>query len=242
MTTIPDQPRRKHILGFAIMTVIILIVLGQLKHMVVEHTYCEGEVPVPGQQTMPVNMEGAPDVVMLGTSWCPSCIAATQFFAANDINYCEYDIETSAIGERLYKDVNGREADTMSFFSRLGPLFGDNVALATGQLISYDVIQGGDEGELILLRSENMEFVDEIDEKEGMTLCDGLQEVKFTYYDDDGESHENWDSESEDFGGLMPRMVSVSLEFLNYENPDAPMKFMTSVVLPMQKVELQGEE
>ena len=39
--------------------------------MVVEHTYCEGEVPVPGQQikqTMPVNMEGAPDVVMLGTS------------------------------------------------------------------------------------------------------------------------------------------------------------------------------
>jgi glutaredoxin len=111
MTTIPDQPRRKHILGFAIMTVIILLVLGQLKHMVVEHTYCEGEVPIPGQQirqNMPVNMEGAPDVVMLGTSWCPSCIAAIQFLAANDINYCEYDIETSAIGERLYKDVNGR--------------------------------------------------------------------------------------------------------------------------------------
>ena len=93
------------------MTVIILLVLGQLKHMVVEHTYCEGEIPVPGQQirqTMSVNMEAAPDVLMLGTSWCPSCIAAIQFLAANDINYCEYDIETSAIGQRLYKAVNGR--------------------------------------------------------------------------------------------------------------------------------------
>ena len=111
MTTIPDKRRRKHILGFAIITVIILLVLGQLKHLGVEHTYCEGKVPIPGQQikqTKQVNMEGTPDVVMLGASWCPSCITAIQFFAANDINYCEYDMETSAIGARLYKEVNGR--------------------------------------------------------------------------------------------------------------------------------------
>ena len=111
MTTIPDKPRRKHILGFAIITVMILLVLGQLKHLVIEHTYCEGEVPIPGQQikqTKLVNMEGTPDVVMLGASWCPSCITAIQFFAENDINYCEYDMETSAIGARLYKEVNGR--------------------------------------------------------------------------------------------------------------------------------------
>ena len=111
MTTISDKPRRKHILGFAFITVMILLVLGQLKHLVIEHTYCEGEVQIPGQQikqTKPVNMEGTPDVVMLGTSWCPSCVAAIQFFATNDINYCEYDMETSAIGARLYKEVNGR--------------------------------------------------------------------------------------------------------------------------------------
>ena len=111
MTTIPDRPRRKHILGIAIITVMILLVLGQLKHLVIEHTYCEGEVPIPGQQIKQaklVNMEGTPDVVMLGASWCPSCITAIQFFAANDINYCEYDMETSAIGARLYKEVNGR--------------------------------------------------------------------------------------------------------------------------------------
>ena len=111
MTTIPDRSRRKHILGIAIITVMILLVLGQLKHLVIEHTYCEGEVPIPGQQikqTRPVNMEDTPDVVMLGTSWCSSCVAAIHFFAANDINYCEYDMETSAIGARLYKEVNGR--------------------------------------------------------------------------------------------------------------------------------------
>ena len=86
---------------------IILLVLGQLKHLVVEHTYCEGEVPIPGQQTKPVNMEGTPDVVMLGASWCPSCITAIQFFAANDINYCEYDMENTQTGIQLYNDNGG---------------------------------------------------------------------------------------------------------------------------------------
>jgi len=132
------------------------------------------------------------------------------------------------------KDINGRDAGTMSFFSLVAPLFSDENEMATGQLISYDVIQGGEEYELVLLRSENPEFIDESLEREGLTLCDGLQAITFTYFDDDGEPHESWDSDSEDFAGILPRMVSVSLEFLNYENPDAPITFMTSVALPVQ--------
>jgi len=129
-------------------------------------------------------------------------------------------------------DINGRDAGTMSFFSRIAPLFSDEIKTATGQLVSYDVIQGDEEDELVLLRSENPEFTEESEEKEGLALCDGLQAITFTYFDDDGEPHESWDSDSEELENTLPRMVSVSLEFLNYENPDAPLMFMTSIVLP----------
>ena len=111
MTTNPDKPQRKHILGFAIFAVIILLIIVQTQYMSVERTYCEGEVPVPGQQVSqagPLNMKDAPDVLMLGAAWCPACKAATRFFVKNNINYCEYDMEINAIGARLYQEVNGR--------------------------------------------------------------------------------------------------------------------------------------
>ena len=133
-------------------------------------------------------------------------------------------------------DINNREADTLSFFSRIPPLFGNEDETASGQLITYSVVQGTEEDELVLLRSENPEFIEEAEEKEGLVLSDGLLAINFTYFDDKGESHESWDSESGEFGGRLPRMVSVSLEFLNSENPAAPLRVMTSVVLPVNYV------
>ena len=112
MTTNPDKPQRKHILRFAIFAVIILLIIVQTQYLMsVERTYCEGEVPVPGQQVSqagPLNMKDAPDVLMLGAAWCPACKAATRFFVKNNINYCEYDMEKNALGARLYQEVNGR--------------------------------------------------------------------------------------------------------------------------------------
>ncbi len=136
---------------------------------------------------------------------------------------------TQFLGED--KDINGQDADTINFFSRIPPLFSDEDETASGQLISYSVIQGNEEDELILLRSENAEFIDEADAREGLVLSDGLQSINFSYYDDDGEAHESWNSGDADFGGRLPRMVSIALEFLNDENPEAPLKIMTSVVL-----------
>ncbi|KPJ99581.1 MAG: hypothetical protein AMJ60_04595 [Desulfobacterales bacterium SG8_35] len=138
---------------------------------------------------------------------------------------------TQFLGEN--GDMNGRDADTLSFFSRIPPLFSAEDETASGQLILYSVTQGSGEDELVLLRSENPEFMDETQEKAGLVLSDGLQAVNFTYFDDDGEPHENWDSDKEEFGGRLPRMVSIALEYLNNENPEAPIKVMTSVALPV---------
>jgi type II secretion system protein J len=137
---------------------------------------------------------------------------------------------TQFLGEAKY--ISGRDAGAMSFFSRVAPLFSDEMERATGQLISYDVKEDG-ENELVLLRSENPEFIDESEDRVTMNLCDGLQAVKFVYFADGGVAHESWDSDTEAFAGVLPRMVSVSLEFVNYENPDAPLAFMTSIALPV---------
>jgi len=129
--------------------------------------------------------------------------------------------------------INGRDANSLSFFSRIPPLFGDEDETVSGQLLSYTVVQGSEEDELVLLRSEHPEFTDTAEENNGLVLSDGLQVITFTYLDDEGESHENWDSDSDEFRGRLPRMVTISLEFLNYENPDAPLKIFTSVAIPV---------
>jgi prepilin-type N-terminal cleavage/methylation domain-containing protein len=130
-------------------------------------------------------------------------------------------------------DINGRGADTLRFFSRIPPLFDDETEALSGRLVSYDVKEGTSENELILLRSENPEFVDENDEKEGLVLCDGLQAINYTYFDADGDVHDSWDSASDDFDAYLPSMVTISLEFLNPEHPENPFIFTTSVALPL---------
>ena len=107
----PDKPQRKHLLRFAIFAVVILLMIVQIPFMFVDRTYCEGEVPVPGQQIIqagPLKIKDAPDVLMLGAAWCPACKAATRFFVKNNINYCEYDMEKNAIGAKLFQEVNGK--------------------------------------------------------------------------------------------------------------------------------------
>lgn len=47
-----------------------------------------------------------PEVIMLGTWWCPYCYQARRYFTDHNINYCEYDIERSAEGEKLYNEIN----------------------------------------------------------------------------------------------------------------------------------------
>jgi type II secretory pathway pseudopilin PulG len=138
---------------------------------------------------------------------------------------------TQFLGEN--NEINGNGADLLRFFARLPPLFDDEMEKASGQLISYDVKEGSSEDELVLLRSEDAEFVAVPEEREGLILCDGLQAINFTYFDADGEPHETWDSDSDDFDAFLPRMVKISLAYLNRENPEEPLRFTTSIALPL---------
>jgi prepilin-type N-terminal cleavage/methylation domain-containing protein len=138
-------------------------------------------------------------------------------------------------------EMSGQDADTLKFFSRLQPLFSNEEETASGQLISYSVILGDEGDDLVLLRSENPEFTDENLAREGLVLADGLQAINFTYFDDNGELHESWDTDTEELKGKLPRMVSIALEFLNPENSEVPVKVMTSVALPVHYVPPQSQ-
>jgi glutaredoxin len=48
-----------------------------------------------------------PDVIMLGTWWCPYCADARRYFHDNEIHYCEYDIERTAKGKQMYDELGG---------------------------------------------------------------------------------------------------------------------------------------
>jgi prepilin-type N-terminal cleavage/methylation domain-containing protein len=141
---------------------------------------------------------------------------------------------TQFIGED--NQINGRDADSVSFFSRIPQMFSDGEETVSGLLISYEVVEDTENEELKLLRSENPEFTDDTELKEGLLLCDGLQSVSFTYYDEEGDEYDSWDSESENSKGRLPRLVSIGLEFINEENPEEPIKFMSSVNLQVNYV------
>ena len=53
-------------------------------------------------------LKSEPEVIMLGTWWCPYCYQARRYLTENNISYCEYDIERSAEGEKLFNDANGQ--------------------------------------------------------------------------------------------------------------------------------------
>ena len=43
-----------------------------------------------------------PDVIMLGAWGCTYCYQAKRYFQMNSFHYCEYDMETTVDGRRLY--------------------------------------------------------------------------------------------------------------------------------------------
>jgi glutaredoxin len=49
-----------------------------------------------------------PEVILYGTSWCPYCAKARDFFETHGIKYTEYDIEHDATAEKSYREVHGR--------------------------------------------------------------------------------------------------------------------------------------
>jgi len=136
------------------------------------------------------------------------------------------------------QEIKGRYADTLRFISRAHiNLSGDDEDTGKTEIGYY--VKENEEGEdFVLYRSDRPMFEDGFlfeENFDGLVLCEGLASVNFTYYEEKGEPLENWDSTSEKHKDTIPRMVSVLLEFVNPLSSETPLRFMTSVFLPIER-------
>jgi glutaredoxin len=76
----------------------VFVVLAILNYRPsIERIHCNEEI-----------LDSQPEVIMLSTWWCSYCYQARRYLTNNNISYCEYDIERSAEGEKLFNDLNAQ--------------------------------------------------------------------------------------------------------------------------------------
>jgi general secretion pathway protein J len=132
--------------------------------------------------------------------------------------------------------------DELRFLSRAHLVFGNQGEPWGIGEISYYVEEGSEEEGLVLYRSDRLPVESTSEEdRGGLPLCEGLLSVNFTFYDAEGEEHESWDPSSEEGPPQPPQRVSISLEFINPSDPEIPLKFATSVTLPVSEGKAQEE-
>lgn len=92
---INERPKRKpgglFIIAFFIVGLIFLS-----RHEAVNTIDCSADI-----------IAKKPDVIMLGAWWCTYCYQAKKYFQRNKISYCEFDMENTVEGRRLYEKNGG---------------------------------------------------------------------------------------------------------------------------------------
>ena len=145
------------------------------------------------------------------------------------------DIAQSQVFSGKDSAIDGENADNLQFVSESHLSFNGDKSRGRG-LIKYYLKQNEDEKGFTLYRSDDLELGNKSeDETGGLVLCEGLNSINFSYQDENGDTYDYWDSSSEPFKGKLPTMVSVELEFLNKSDPESPIKFTTSVAIPLAK-------
>lgn len=145
------------------------------------------------------------------------------------------DVSKSNIFIGKDSNINGKNADDMEFISEKHLSFNGDQTGGRG-LIKYYLKEYEDKDGFILYRSDNQELGNKSDDDtDGLMLCEGVNSINFSYQDENGDTYDNWDSTSDSFKGKLPSMVSVELEFIDKSNPESPIKFITSIAIPLAK-------
>ena len=106
MNNLADQPsseekhqhknKKRRISGLLITLIILSAIILLSRRESVNTIDCTPEI-----------MAQRPDIVMLGAWWCTYCYQAKKYFQRDNIHYCEYDMENTIIGKRLYEENGG---------------------------------------------------------------------------------------------------------------------------------------
>jgi prepilin-type N-terminal cleavage/methylation domain-containing protein len=145
------------------------------------------------------------------------------------------DLTLSQVFSGKDSAINGKNADDLEFMSEKHISFNDGSKGGRG-LIKYYIKEYEEKEGFILYRSDRLELGNKSgDDSEGLMLCEDVNSINFSFQDENGDTYDYWDSSSAPFKGKLPSMVSVELEFMNKSDPESPIKFITSIAIPMAK-------
>jgi len=74
-------------------------------------------------------------------------------------------------------------------------------------------VQARDDGQFVLRRSDRLFFDEPFEPRPGdPILCESVKNLIFRFVDHEGEEHDKWDSEADDFDYATPRVIAIKLE------------------------------
>ncbi|MCP4672506.1 MAG: prepilin-type N-terminal cleavage/methylation domain-containing protein [Desulfobacula sp.] len=127
---------------------------------------------------------------------------------------------------------------TLRFTSHTHLPIGNTMPGGIAEIVYYVMDDG--EGHHYLFRSDRIFFEDPLEESgQDPVLCEKIKSLSFTYIDQEGEEHESWNSENDEFDYSTPKAVDIRLEI---GDESASFFFNTMVPLPVfrEKIEDKG--
>lgn len=131
------------------------------------------------------------------------------------------------------------EFHSISFWSSAHLALGENESDGRPATISYYVKEDNDRKSFSLWRSDVPgSSHDESKKAEGgFIICKNIEAFNLTFYDSAGRENDSWDSSSAQGNkqGEVPESIKIELFLVNPADSEKPYKFMTRVLLPVQK-------
>lgn len=125
----------------------------------------------------------------------------------------------------------GTDFARLRFSSLAHVSFGIKKEKGIAEIVYY--VQQADDNTYVLRRSDNLEPFESFEEKNSdPILCKNIMALTFNYFDKEGETHDSWDSESDEFDYATPGAVRISLLIGNEESSH---KFETTIMLPLYR-------
>jgi prepilin-type N-terminal cleavage/methylation domain-containing protein len=132
-------------------------------------------------------------------------------------------------------NVAGTQFPRLRFTSTSHLMMGEASRRGVAEIVYY--VQQFDEDGFALHRSDTLyPYPESIEPKRtDPILCAPLQSFTLTYFDGEGDTYSQWDSESEDLGFASPRAIEITMA-LGQDKSTAEV-FQTRVQLPMWRAE-----
>lgn len=138
----------------------------------------------------------------------------------------------------LEQEISGGRGDSISFISSTHITLREDDTLRGDTLIQYSSIEEETGDTIQLMRSDTVKRPgDTVDNNDGtkFLLCAGLKEVRFTYYDEEGEETTEWEPEEQEEDTLevpdLPAMVTIELIFPGQDTDTSGSVYKTAVAL-----------